>query len=343
MSVPATVKHDGYSRLLKQVEQVLIKGQRRLEEERVKIYLETGQLIQKYILKHKDRAQYGAEVIKHLARDIGVSETVLHRCFQFAQKYPRLPIFATGQKFSWSHYRQLITFPDDKKRLSLEKAIAQNEWSVEELAARIKKDQAQKTKIIDAKMMSHQTPLVSLRGTPYTYRIVERPNVKSGQSALRIDLGFGIFHRVDSRLIHSFSKGDIIQSQPKDDAYKFIKTDRTVKDLFTYWAEVEKIIDGDTLKVRFDLGFEMEVRDTLRLRGIDCPEMDTKEGEIAKAFVQSYIKEAQTLIVRSSRSDKYDRYLADIFIPLGEEPDPATDIYLNNLLLEQGHAKRWEG
>ena len=74
------------------------------------------------------------------------------------------------------------------------------------------------------------------------------------------------------------------------------------------------------------------------------------------------------VIVRSSRSDKYDHYLADVFVPLlqqnsrkamehpaspkgasrgylnkNEEPNPQTDIYLNNLLLEHGHAVRMEG
>ena len=105
---------------------------------------------------------------------------------------------------------------------------------------------------------------------------------------------------------------------------------------------VEKIIDGDTLKVRLNLGFGQWHRETLRLRGLDCPELDTKEGAAAKTFVQAYIKEAQTLTVRTSRSDKYDRYLADVFISQGSEPDAATDIYLNNLLLQNNHANRMD-
>ena len=100
--------------------------------------------------------------------------------------------------------------------------------------------------------------------------------------------------------------------------------------------KVTRVIDGDTLKVRLDLGFGTFSRHDLRLRGIDCPEMSTKAGEEAKIFVQSYIKEAQRIVVRSSRSDKYDRYLADVFLPAEE----GKDVYLNNLLLENGHAQR---
>ena len=62
----------------------------------------------------------------------------------------------------------------------------------------------------------------------------------------------------------------------------------------------------------------------------------TKAGEGSKIFVQSCIKEAQRIVVRSSRSDKYDRYLADVFMP-GEGE---KEVYLNNLLLENNQAVR---
>ncbi|PIW59045.1 MAG: hypothetical protein COW13_04840 [Candidatus Omnitrophica bacterium CG12_big_fil_rev_8_21_14_0_65_50_5] len=44
--------------------------------------------------------------------------------------------------------------------------------------------------------------------------------------------------------------------------------------------------------------------------------------------VETGLKPASTkIIIRSSKSDKYDRYLADVFIPQSEIPDPSTDIY----------------
>ena len=133
----------------------------------------------------------------------------------------------------------------------------------------------------------------------------------------------------------SLSKGDFV-------GVNFKKKSASAKDLYTYQAVVEKVIDGDTIKVRMNLGYDDSYREVLRLRDIDAPELDTKEGQDAKAFVQSHIKEAQMIIVRSSRSDKYDRYLADIFIPSsGESRAVNGDLYLNNLLLEKGYAKRW--
>jgi endonuclease YncB( thermonuclease family) len=182
-----------------------------------------------------------------------------------------------------------------------------------------------------------------LCGALYTYRLVERPNLSAdADSGLLIDLGFGVYHEVDSRLLFAFSKDQIIESRPQEDVYKFYKTGHTAKDLFTYAAYVERVIDGDTVKVRLDLGFNVWTRQTLRLRALDCPELNTPEGEEAKAFVRSHLKEAQLIVVRSSRSDKYDRYLADVFVPTSEAPSQETDVYLNNLLLENGYAVRMD-
>ena len=338
ISVPAS-----YENLLHRVKETLIEGHRRIEEERVKAYWETGQLIHRHVLKYAKRAEYGAEVIARLARDLNADKTILNRCLKFAQTYPRLPIVARGQQFKWSHFRKLITISDDKQRALLEDAAKRNAWSVDELTVRIKNQRPKELAPLSEKPAVPEKLLTPLRGELYTYRLVERPTLGPAEdSGLLVDLGFGIFRDVEPRVAAQFSKDDIVDSRPKEDAWRFTKNGRTAKELFTYKAFVEKVIDGDTLKVRFDLGFNTWMRETLRLRGLDCPEMGTKEGQAAKAFVQSYIKEAQMLIIRSSRADKYDRYLADVFIPTGSGPDEETDIYLNNLLVEHGHARRME-
>jgi endonuclease YncB( thermonuclease family) len=344
-----------YSALLARVRRTLLEGQRRIEEERVRTYWETGRLIHAHILKNSDRAEYGAEVVRDLAGDLGVDLSLLNRCVRFAKMYPHSKIYARGPKFKWSHYRRLMTVSDDNKRLLLEKRIEQKGWTAEELAARMKTETAQEPS--SSPKGTGEPPaarLIPLRGELFTYRIVERPTLAPPKAGLGIgedsgpppegrglllDLGFGIFRNIDSRAAAQFVKGDIVQSRPKDDAYKFFKTSRSAKDLYTYRAYIEKVIDGDTLKVRFDLGFDTWMRETLRLRGLNCPELDTQEGREARAFVQSHLKDAPFVIVRSSRPDKYARYLADVFIPQGPESEPQTDLYLNNVLLEQGYAR----
>ena len=101
-------------------------------------------------------------------------------------------------------------------------------------------------------------------------------------------------------------------------------------------ADAEQLVDGDTLRVIVDLGFGIKTRQYLRLCGLNCPEMDSAEGKKAAEFVRNKIKVADQIILTSSKSDKYDRYLADVFYVDKEE----KEVYLNNTLLESGLAVR---
>ncbi len=333
-----------YQTLLTQVRRTLLEGQARIEAERVKTYWQTGQIITKDILKNKDRGEYGAEVTKRLARDLNINIRLIQRCIQFAKMYPQFSKVVAPPLFSWTHYSKLLTIPDAKERFRIEQTAIKNNWSSDELAARIQEEKELQGGLEPTARQDHpkdSTPapklLTPLRGKNYHYQIVKRPTLgSSDEPELFLDLGFGMFMDLDPRVSAQFVSGDIIESKTRDEGYKYSKVDATAKDLYTYQAVVEKVIDGDTLKVRFDLGFGLRHRETLRLRDLDCAEMDTKEGQAAKVFVQSYIKEAQVIVVRSSRSDKYDRYLADIFLPQEKE----EEIYLNNLLLEKGLAGR---
>jgi endonuclease YncB( thermonuclease family) len=105
------------------------------------------------------------------------------------------------------------------------------------------------------------------------------------------------------------------------------------------------VIDGDTLWVEVDCCFEVWTKQKLRLRGIDCPELGTPVGLQAKAFVEEALAGSRVVIC-TSRADKYDRYLADIFYGPATEEAPAIlkeGVYLNRQLLRQGLAQRFAG
>jgi len=343
----STKRPNTYKSLFQKVKQTLILGQQRIEEEKVKIYWETGNLIQSHIKQNKDRAEYGTEVVKRLSRDLGVEISTLHRCVRFAQTYPRLKIVGGRPQFSWTHYRKLITVTDGRKRDMLEQRVIEHAWSADELAVQIKSGHGKRPVALRdsrEKSTDQQKLLAPQCGKLYTYQIIRRPELgEQGQASdLLLDLGFGMYKRVSPRLQGRFIADQIIEStyDDKEETYALRTSERTAKDLFTYQAVIEKVIDADTLKVRIDLGFDLEHRETLRMRDIDAPEVGTKEGDTARNFMRSLLKEASLIVLRSSRSDKYDRYLADVFIPQADEPDPATDVYLNNLLLQEGHAWR---
>ncbi len=182
-----------YPDLLVRVKAALIEGQQRIEQERVRTYWETGRLIHIHILKHKARAAYGAQVIRFIAEDLNTDYSNLQRCVKFAKAYPRLSIVGGRPQFSWTHYRKLITISDDKKRLFFEKAASQNAWTSDELALRLKGIRPRSTgsgNLLTGPGKRAEAPelLKPLRGQPYTYQIIDRPNLTTGKSGLRLDL-----------------------------------------------------------------------------------------------------------------------------------------------------------
>ncbi len=69
----------------------------------------------------------------------------------------------------------------------------------------------------------------------------------------------------------------------------------------------------------------------MRLRGIDTPEIPTPEGIEAKTFVEEQFKRSKIIMIRTYRKDKYDRYLADVFVG-------GREVFLNQRLLDEGLA-----
>jgi len=111
-------------------------------------------------------------------------------------------------------------------------------------------------------------------------------------------------------------------------------------DLFTYRATVRRVIDGDTLAVAVALPHYV-MDEKLRLRGIDAPEIDTSDGKAAKQLVESLVRGAKSITLRTTKPDKYDPYLADVFV----ETSSGDNVFVNNALLEQRLAERkdaWE-
>jgi len=95
-------------------------------------------------------------------------------------------------------------------------------------------------------------------------------------------------------------------------------------------VEVLRVIDGDTIDVRLDLGFEIKKKVRLRLTKVDCPERKDKVGwQKAKDFVTNALSSGKVKIV-TYKAGGFGRYLADIWV---------GKIHLNKELLEKGYAK----
>jgi endonuclease YncB( thermonuclease family) len=81
-------------------------------------------------------------------------------------------------------------------------------------------------------------------------------------------------------------------------------------ELYQYSAVIEKVVDGDTYVVDIDLGFDVHIKQRIRLARINCPELSTDKGKEVKTFA-SYYKGAEVHI-KTNKTDKYGRYIAEV-------------------------------
>ena len=135
-----------------------------------------------------------------------------------------------------------------------------------------------------------------------------------------------------------------MESVREGEQYRFaVDLSRRPK-LFTYRATVTQLVDGDTVWAEIDCGFGVWTRQKLRLRGIDAPELETAAGWRARSFVNEVLKPVDQVVVTTSRADKYDRYLADLYYLAGKA-DPervlAEGRCLNQELLVRGLAQEF--
>lgn len=110
---------------------------------------------------------------------------------------------------------------------------------------------------------------------------------------------------------------------------------------YKYNGIVTKVIDGDTLVITVDLGFDIYSKVRFRLWGLDTPEKTSKIPEVrliasqATEFVKSTV-DGKTVLVESVEKDKYGRWLAKVHI---DELQPS----LNEQLVALGLAKVYFG
>jgi micrococcal nuclease len=94
--------------------------------------------------------------------------------------------------------------------------------------------------------------------------------------------------------------------------------------MFTYAVkEVLKVVDGDTVDILIDLGFNITIKQRIRVKGINSAETRTKDTEekarglAAKVFAEQWFARAGNLTVKTFRGEKYGRMLGEFF--RGEE------------------------
>lgn len=114
--------------------------------------------------------------------------------------------------------------------------------------------------------------------------------------------------------------------------------------LYWYRVEILKIVDGDTIHVKANLGFGVTIPVKVRIKGIDTPEVygvkqssdEYARGKIASARLAELLEGRDVLInTFLDKTGKYGRYIADVCYE-----DGSLLVNVGDILVEEGLAER---
>jgi micrococcal nuclease len=116
--------------------------------------------------------------------------------------------------------------------------------------------------------------------------------------------------------------------------------------MYEYFVkDVTNVVDGDTIDVVIDLGFDIMFASRVRLAGIDTPESRTKDkaekvlGLESKEYLKKHLKDAKSVIIKTEKmdsSEKYGRILGWVYVN-------GDTVSLNDMMINDGYAWGYMG
>ncbi len=122
--------------------------------------------------------------------------------------------------------------------------------------------------------------------------------------------------------------------------------------MYEYLATVNEVLDGDTLNLTVDLGFDPVYRRLKRgrLYGINAPEKNTQAGLDAKAYLVARLPvgckvRIKTIKPPKSEFEKTEKFGGFLVIVYPDIMHDATtpETSLNDEMIAKGHAKAYFG
>jgi micrococcal nuclease len=105
--------------------------------------------------------------------------------------------------------------------------------------------------------------------------------------------------------------------------------------------EIVKIVDGDTVDIVLDLGFDVYRKERVRINRVDTPESNSKDvtekklAVEAKNYVSTWMINQKKIKIKTLKDDKYGRLLGEFY---GD-----GDVCLSDLLIDGGYAWAYDG
>jgi micrococcal nuclease len=116
--------------------------------------------------------------------------------------------------------------------------------------------------------------------------------------------------------------------------------------MYEYFVkDVTKIVDGDTIDVIIDLGFDILFASRVRLAGIDTPESRTRDiaektlGLESKEYLKKQLKDAKSVVIKTEKmnsTEKFGRVLGWLYIN-------GDTVSVNDMMINDGYAWGYMG
>jgi micrococcal nuclease len=109
--------------------------------------------------------------------------------------------------------------------------------------------------------------------------------------------------------------------------------------MYIYNCSLSRVVDGDTIDAVIDLGFDISIKQRIRLYGINTPECRTRDleekalGLAAKARLVELLPKTFKIQTMLNKKGKYGRVLGVLLVSDGD-----VEVNINDLLVEEGHA-----
>ena len=115
--------------------------------------------------------------------------------------------------------------------------------------------------------------------------------------------------------------------------------------MYEYKCKIKRVVDGDTMDVILDLGFDIHHSVRVRMAGIDTPESRTRDkdekarGKLSKAFLKESIK-GRKIVLKTKIKDakgKFGRVIAEVWAEFEE----GSLRNINELMIKECYAVRY--
>ena len=236
------------------------------------LYWQVGKRIADEVLGG-ERAEYGKQVIDHLARDLtvafgkGWNKKQLHHCLRFAETFPEPEIVsALRRQLSWTHFKNLIYLDDSVKREFYQAMAVQERWSTRTLADRIDKQLFERTAISrkPEETIIHELALLRKQGLVNENLILKDPYIldflELNDSYLEKDLEDAILRELQQFILELGSGFSFVARQ-----YRIqIDNDDFYIDLLFYNRKLKRLVAIDLKMGNFKAEYKGQMELYLR-------------------------------------------------------------------------------